>query len=109
LVLGENLLQSEQYDAMLTYLQETELFPRNTYVCVTADTHALYEIEGDLPEDLGSYLESFLQKQGEERAVTLPDLGDLLDARANGDGMLLLPQLEVEDDTVIWKTFFGKY
>jgi hypothetical protein len=102
LVLGENFLQTEQYDAMLTYLQETEIFPRNTYVCTTDDTRALYEIEGDLPEDLGTYLESYLQKQGEERGITLPDLGDLLDARINGSGLVELPYLTVEDGAIIW-------
>jgi hypothetical protein len=100
LVLGESLLQSDQYDAMLTDLQETELFPRNTYVCVTEDTHALYEIEENLPEDLGTYLESFLQKQGEERGISLPDLGALLDARANGESQPKLPYLLVEEGDV---------
>jgi hypothetical protein len=100
LVLGEALLQSDQYDAMLTYLQETELFPRNAYVCVTEDTHALYEIEGNLPEDLGTYLESFLQKQSEAYGISLPDLGMLLDARANGEGQPELPYLLVEDGAV---------
>lgn len=103
LVLGENLLESDQYDKMLSYLQETELFPRNTYVCVTEDTHALYEIEGNLPEDLGTYLESFLQRHESERGISLPDLGKLLDARENGDGEVALPYLEVEDGAVRWE------
>jgi hypothetical protein len=104
LVLGKSLLQSEQYDAMLSYIRETELFPRNTYVCVTDDTYALYEIEGDLPEDLGSYLESFLLRQAKERSFDLPDLGDLLDARANRDGGVDLPYLALESGAVIWKS-----
>jgi hypothetical protein len=103
LLLGEAFLQSEQYDAMLTYLQENELFPRNAYVCVTPDTHALYEIEGDLPEDLGTYLESFLQRHEEEKNLVLPDIGDLLDARVSGSEQLRLPYLVVENGSVIWE------
>ena len=57
LVLGESLLtDTERFNETLDYLRESEVFPRNCYVCVTGDIEALLEKESSLPEDEGSYL-----------------------------------------------------
>lgn len=103
LVLGENLLREKgKYEEMLSYLKETELFPRNTYVCVVKDVHELFDIEENLPEDLGSYLESYLQNHESDRQLTRMNLGKLLDEKENQKEVVLLPYLEIEDGAVLW-------
>lgn len=109
LILGENLMQdSFRYDQTLAYLKETEIFPRNTYVCVTADPSRLLEIEKDLPEDLGSYLELFLQNHESDRQITLLNLGRLLDEQENQRLELKLPYLSVKNGTVVWEKNYVK-
>ena len=62
LVLGEAFVDNEDaYRAMLEYLGETEEFPRNTFVCVVADTDKLLALDEKLPQDLGTYLEEYLE------------------------------------------------
>ncbi len=103
LVLGENLMrEKELYEDMLSYLKETELFPRNTYVCVVKDVRELFDIEENLPEDLGTYLESYLQNHESNRQLTRMNLGKLLDEKENQKEIVLLPYLEMEDGAVLW-------
>ena len=104
LVMGENLLQNpKQYDAMLSYLKETELYPRNTYVCVAEDIQALLECEEALPEDMGTYLESYLQNHESDRQIKLLNLGKLIDEQENQCETLELPYLQVRDGVIIWE------
>ena len=65
------------YADVLSYLKQTGLFPRNIYVCVAEDPLALFETEEDLPQDLGSYLEQYLQNQESAGSGTLFKLGRL--------------------------------
>lgn len=95
--------EKEQYDKMLSYLSKSEMFPRNTYVCVTDDIEALFDVEESLSDDLGSYLESFLQKQEKEEEVKLLHLGKVLDEQVNRLENLQAPYLAVENDTIVLK------
>ena len=105
LVLGERLLEDkEAYDKMLEELAESEEFPRNTYVCVVSDTGALLEIDKKLPQDLGTYLEEFLNNHEEKKLLTL---GDLLDEKENRILELYAPYLIPEDAYVRWEGFCG--
>lgn len=106
LVLGENFMEEPQYEKMLSYLKETELFPRNTYVCVTRDVGKLFEVEGDLPEDLGSYLETYLQSHESDQEIRLLNLGKLIDEQENKSETLALPYLTVEDGTILWDGYY---
>ena len=105
LVLEEDLLeQKAQYEAMLDEQAETEAFPRNTYVCVIADVDDLFEMEKNISQDLGTYLEEYLKKH-EEKKDRLLTLGDLLDEKQNQQMVLYLPYLEVEENLVEWKGY----
>lgn len=107
LVLEEDLLESGiGYEDMLGYLAETEEFPRNTYVCVVDDVEELLEMEKNLPQDLGSYLEEYL-KNHEEKKDKLLTLGDLMDEMANQEMVLYLPYLEAEENYVEWKGYMN--
>ncbi len=107
LVLEEDLLeQQNQYNAMLDKLAETEEFPRNTYVCVVDDVDDLFELEKNITEDLGSYLEEYLKKH-EEKKDRLLTLGDLMDEKENQSMVLYLPYLEAEENFVEWKGYMN--
>jgi len=105
LVLEEDLLEQKvQYDTMLDEQAETEAFPRNTYVCVIDDVDDLFEMEKNISQDLGTYLEEYLKKH-EEKKDRLLTLGDLLDEKQNQQMVLYLPYLEVEENLVEWKGY----
>ena len=75
---------------------------------MTADPSRLLEIEKDLPEDLGSYLELFLQNHESDRQITLLNLGRLLDEQENQRLELKLPYLSVKNGTVVWEKNYVK-
>lgn len=107
IALEEDLLeQPSQYEVTLDYLTETESFPRNTYVCVVDDVEELFEMEKNISQDLGTYLEEYLKKH-EEKKDKLLTLGDLMDEKENQEMILYLPYLEVEDNFVEWKGYMN--
>lgn len=105
LVLEEDLLeQQNMYEATLEELTEKETFPRNTYVCVMDDVEELFEMEKQISQDLGTYLEEYL-KSHEEKKDKLLTLGDLMDEQANQLFVLYLPYLDVEDNKLEWNGY----
>lgn len=102
-VIGESLLRdTKQFNETLDYLRESEVFPRNTYVCVTGDIEQVLEKADSLPEDEGSYLEKFLQHHESDHEIELTNLGTLLDEQINQRLTLELPYVSVEDDAIVW-------
>lgn len=102
-VIGKSLLcDTKQFNETLDYLRESEVFPRNTYVCVTGDIEVLLEKADSLPEDEGSYLEKFLQHHESDHEIRLTNLGTLLDEQINQRLTLELPYVSVEDDAIVW-------
>lgn len=95
----EFLEKTDDYNKMLDYIAKTEEFPRNTYVCVVNDLEALLDLEKNLPQDMGTYLEEFLNHHGEnkERILTL---GDLMDEKENQNTVLYIPYIEVVENYV---------
>lgn len=107
LVLEEDLLEHpEAYNEVLVEMAETERFPRNTYVCTVDDAEDLFELEKNISQDLGTYLEEYI-KSHEENKNRLLTLGDLLDEKANQTFVLYLPYLEVEEKYVEWKGYMN--
>lgn len=99
-VMEEDFLEEKNaYHKMLDHLILTEEFPRNTYVCVVDDLEDLLELEKNLPQDVGTYLEEFLVHHGENKGKLLT-LGDLMDEKENQDMVLYMPYLEVEENYV---------
>ena len=102
LVLGEQLLQDKKaFNDMLDTMEESDLYPRNTYVCVTKDVSVLFETEENLPQDLGTYLELFLQNHESDRQIRHENLGKLLDERRNRRKAVELPCLQVEEGAIV--------
>jgi len=104
-VMEEDLLEERgAFHQMLDYLAETEKFPRNTYVCAVDDMEALLELEKNLPQDLGTYLEEYITKHEEGKSNIL-SLGDILDEKENQTMILYMPYLEIEDDYIEWSGY----
>lgn len=107
LVLGEDFVENQAaYDGMLDQLAETEEFPRNTYVCIVEDIDDLLEIDKELPQDLGTYLEEYLNNHEAQKNRMLT-LGDLLDEKENKELILYAPYLEPEDTYVEWGGYYA--
>lgn len=107
LVLGEDFVENQEaYNSMLDQLAETEEFPRNTYVCIVEDIDELLEIDKELPQDLGTYLEEYLNNHEEQKNRMLT-LGDLLDEKENNELILYAPYLEPEDTYVEWGGYYA--
>lgn len=107
LVFEEDLLEQQAaFENVLTEWAKDERFPRNTYVCAFDDADDLFEMEKNISQDLGTYLEEFL-KQHEEKKDRLLTLGDLLDEQANQSMILYLPYMEVDDNVIKWKGYMN--
>ena len=105
LVFEEDLLEhSNSYEAVVDEIAMKESFPRNTYVCVMDDVEDLFEMEKEISQDLGTYLEEYL-KLHEEKKNRLLTLGDLIDEQANHMFVLYMPYLDVEENKLIWKGY----
>lgn len=96
------LLDSDRLNDMLDSLRDSEIFPRNTYVCVTDDIEALLEVATSLPEDEGSYLEKFLLHHESEQEIKLINLGTLLDEQINRRLTFSLPYVSSDDGAIVW-------
>jgi len=102
LVLEESFIEHKtMYNEMLDVLAKTEDFPRNTYICVVDNIGELMKIEENLPQDLGTYLEEYLNNH-EEKKQHIVTLGDLLDEKENKELELMIPFLEVKETYVEW-------
>ena len=92
------------YDEVISYMAKGEEYPRNTYVCVVDDVDELMEIDENLPQELGTYIEEFLKHHEEEdRLVTL---GDLIDEKENKTQVLYIPYLDMEENYVEWGGYY---
>lgn len=106
IVLEKSLIeQTKSYEEMLGHLAKTEEFPRNTYVCVVEDIERLKTLEKTLPQELGSYLEEYLNHHESKKGRILT-LGDLMDEKENHIMILYLPYLKVEDTYVSWGGYY---
>ena len=104
-VIEEDLLEEQKaYNQMLDLLAESESFPRNTYVCAVDDVEELFQLEEKLSQDLGTYLEEYINKH-EEGNPHILTLGDLLDEKENQTMILYMPYLEVEKNYIEWNGY----
>lgn len=106
LVLGEDFAKDEsKLDEMLDTLAGTEELPRNTYVCIVDDVDELMAIDKELPQDLGTYLEEYLNNH-EDKKNRMLTLGDMLDEKENCELVLYAPFLVPEDTYVEWGGYY---
>lgn len=80
IILGKSFLEREDdYDLMIETLRQEETFPRNTYVAAVDDVNHYYELNDSMNNDIGSYIETLLEKKQREEGLELVTIGDLMD------------------------------
>lgn len=106
-VIEDDVLENQKiYYEVMDHLIAIEDFPRNTYVCVVEDVDDIYELEKNVSQDIGTYLEEYLKKQ-EEKKASLLTLGDLIDEKQNQTMVLYLPYFDVEEKFIEWKGYMN--
>lgn len=80
IILGKSFLEREDdYDLMIETLRQEETFPRNTYVAAVDDINHYFELNDSMNNDIGSYIETLLEKKQREEGLELVTIGDLMD------------------------------
>lgn len=80
IILGKSFLEREDdYDLMIETLKQEETFPRNTYVAAVDDINHYFELNDSMNNDIGSYIETLLEKKQREEGLELVTIGDLMD------------------------------
>lgn len=80
IILGKRFLAREDdYDLMIETFRQEETFPRNTYVAAVDDTDYYFELNDSMNNDIGSYIETLLEKKQREEGLELVTIGDLMD------------------------------
>ena len=64
---------------MIETLRQEETFPRNTYVAAVDDINHYFELNDSMNNDIGSYIETLLEKKQREEGLELVTIGDLMD------------------------------
>lgn len=104
IVFGKAFLEEKELaEDMLKELRRTEEFPRNTYVCVTDRVEDLLEVKEVLPQEIGTFLEEYLENH-EEKNKGLLSLGDLMDEVENQELRLSVPNLTVGSFGIKWES-----
>jgi hypothetical protein len=103
IVIGESILENEEaYHDIIKFLGQSEIFPRNTYVCVTENVTDMITVKDSLPQEIGTYIEEYLENH-EAQQISILSLGDLIDEASNGEMTLYAPYLEVEKEYIEWE------
>lgn len=80
IILGKSFLKrDDDYELMIETLKQEETFPRNTYVVAVDDTNHYFELNDSMNNDIGSYIETLLEKKQREEGLELVTIGDLMD------------------------------
>ena len=75
--------RDEEFDLMIETLQMDESIPRNTYVVVVEDAYHYFELNDEMNNDIGSYIETLLEKKQREEDLQLVTIGDLMNQDIN--------------------------
>lgn len=79
IILGEDFVgREEDFDMMIDTLNSDESFPRNTYVVVVDKADIFWELNDTMSNDIGSYIETLLEKKEENEGLKLVTIGDLM-------------------------------
>lgn len=103
---SEYVKEKDLYNKMLDELKRDESFPRNTYVCVTENIDKMLDLRETITTDLGSYLEEFLENHEENMEYKLVNLGQLIDEKENATQEIMLPLLQIQNETIVWNDYF---
>ena len=100
LILGNNLIETKQWDAVLRYLKQEPFVGENVYVFRTDDTKKLLEWSGTGGSSIGEYLTGLLENRTAGQQKNGVTLRQIYHQWYDDGGLLPLPLVTLENDKI---------
>ncbi len=98
ILLDQKFLEDAQnMDAFLEILEKKSDVPRNTYLAVAEDAEAVLNLQKNMEESVGTYLEDYFENVSEIKKTAYPTLGMLYQEQENKMETLFIPYVEEVD------------
>ena len=88
------LEDTENMNAFLEILEKKSDVPRNTYLVAAKDAKAILNLQTDMEESVGTYLEDYFEDVSEVKKTAYPTLGMLYQEQKNKMETLCIPYME---------------
>ena len=88
------LEDTENMNAFLEILEKKSDVPRNTYLVAAKDAKAILNLQTDMEESVGTYLEDYFEDVSEVKKTAYPTLGMLYQEQKNKMETLCIPYVE---------------
>lgn len=92
------LEDTENMNAFLEILEKKSDVPRNTYLVAAKDAEAILNLQTDMEESVGTYLEDYFENVSEIKKTAYPTLGMLYQEQENKMETLFIPYVEAVDN-----------
>ncbi len=90
----EFLEDTKNMNAFLEILEKKSDVPRNTYLVAAKDAKAILNLQTDMEESVGTYLEDYFEDVSEVKKTAYPTLGMLYQEQKNKMETLCIPYVE---------------
>lgn len=100
LILGNNLIETKKWDAVLRYLKQEPFVGENVYVFRTDDTKKLLEWSGTGGSSIGEYLTGLLENRTAGQQKNGVTLRQIYYQWYDDGGLLPLPLVTLENDKI---------
>ena len=100
LILGNNLIETKKWDAVLRYLKQEPFVGENVYVFRTDDTKKLLEWSGTGCSSIGEYLTGLLENRTAGQQKNGVTLRQIYHQWYDDGGLLPLPLVTLENDKI---------
>lgn len=103
ILLDQTFLEdAENMDAFLEILEKKSDVPRNTYLVVAEDAQAILNLQENMEESVGTYLEDYFENVSEIKKTAYPTIGMLYQEQENKMETLFIPYVgEAEKKTAV--------
>ena len=98
ILLDQKFLEdAKNMDVFLEILEKKSDVPRNTYLAVAEDAEAILNLQKNMEESVGTYLEDYFENVSEIKKTAYPTLGMLYQEQENKMETLFIPYVEEVD------------
>ena len=106
LVVNQSVIEDEKgWKELLSFLENQNEVPRNTYVAVAEDAEKIME-ENEKGESAGTYFEELFENVSEAKKQVYPTLGMLYEEQENKMETLYVPYVAREEDSFFVKRYY---
>lgn len=106
LVVNQSVIEGEKgWKELLSFLENQNEVPRNTYVAVAEDAEKIME-ENEEGESAGTYFEELFENVSEAKKQVYPTLGMLYEEQENKMETLYVPYVAREEDSFFVKRYY---